>query len=446
MNHAIVIGASMAGLLSAAALHAKFARVTVLDRDAMPDDDEHRKGVGQSRHAHALLARGHEAVERLLPGITAELVAQGAIASDVQRNARHIHCGQRHARVESGMTGLLASRPMLEGQVRRRITALPGVRLLPDSVAASLLVERDRVTRVRLAGGEPIPADLVVDASGRGSRTPFWLDELGIVPPAEEHVMLDVRYGTREFRRRPGDLDGDLIVVVAPTPDKPRGGVALAMEGDRWIVTLVGYGQAPGRSLAGFAEFAADLPALDLHRLISTAQPIGKPQVYRNPAGIRRRYERMTRFPDGLLVTGDAVCAFNPRYGQGMTVAALEALELLKTDLRPLPFFKRVAKVVDGPWQITVDDDVRLLHAASTLSLKKRLLNAYLERFHAAAAHDQELALRFQRVANLYAPPLSLITPGSLVRVLRNGSPRATSVPDPESVPREASERSTRST
>ncbi|MEV0308295.1 NAD(P)/FAD-dependent oxidoreductase [Nonomuraea fuscirosea] len=136
--------------------------------------------------------------------------------SDVQRDARHIHCGQRHARVESGMTGLLASRPMLEGQVRRRITALPGVQVLPDSVATGLLVERDRVTVVRLAGGEPMPADLVVDASGRGSRTPFWLDELGIVPPAEERVMLDVRYGTREFRRRPGDLDGDLIVVVAP--------------------------------------------------------------------------------------------------------------------------------------------------------------------------------------------------------------------------------------
>jgi hypothetical protein len=341
------------------------------------------------------------------------------------------------------MTGLLASRPMLEGQVRRRITALPGVQVLPDSVATGLLVERDRVTGVRLAGGQPMPAHLVVDASVRGSRTPFWLDELGIVPPAEERVRLDVRYGTREFRRRPGDLDGDLIVVVAPTPDKPRGGVALAMEDDRWIVTLVGYGQAPDPSLDGFATFAADLPAPDLHQLVTTAQPIGELQVYRNPAGIRRRYEQLTRFPEGLLVTGDAVCAFNPRYGQDMTVAALEALDLLKPDLRPLPFFKRIAKVVDGPWQITVDDDVRLHHATNAVNPKKRLLNAYLERFHTAAARDPELALRFQRVANLYASPSSLITPGSLARVLHNGAPPAL-VPAAESVPGGGSERSTR--
>ncbi|MGW0803240.1 FAD-dependent oxidoreductase [Nonomuraea sp. NPDC002799] len=429
MDHAIVIGASMAGLLSAAALHRRYTRVTVLDRDTLPIVDAHRRGAGQSRHAHGLLARGREAMEELLPGIGAELVAQGAIRGDVLLNARHVHGGHRHARTAGGLTGLLVSRPLLEGQVRRRVSGLSGVRVLPNRIATGLLAQEGRVTGVRLADGEPMPADLVVDASGRGSRTPFWLGELGYRPPREERLEIDVRYGTREFRRRPGQLGGDLVVIIAPTPQTPRGGVALAMEDDRWIVTLIGYGEAPDLGLAGFTGYAATLAAPDLHHLISSAEPIGEPHAYRNPAAIRHRYERLTRFPEGLLVIGDAVCAFNPLYGQGMTVSAMEALALLDIDLRPMPFFRRIAKVVDGPWDVTVGGDLRMPGVEGVVTPKIRLINAYLERFHAAAAHDPELALRFQRVANLYDPPPSLLSPGSLLRVLRSGAPRAVPVP-----------------
>ncbi|MFC4119219.1 FAD-dependent oxidoreductase [Nonomuraea zeae] len=429
MDHAVVIGASMSGLLSAAALHRRFAQVTVLDRDTLPTVDAHRRAVAQSRHAHGLLSRGREIMDELLPGVTAELVAQGAIRGDMQRYARHVHAGQRLARGESGLTGLLVSRPLLEGQVRRRVSALPGVRLLPNRIVTGLLSQEGRVTGVRLADGEPIPADLVVDAGGRGSRTPFWLGELGYRPPEEERVVIDLRYGTREFRRKSGDLDGDLVVVIGPTPESPRGGVALALEDDRWIITMAGYGEAPGLGLAEFAAFAATLPVPDLHGLIRSAEPIGEPHTYRNPAGIRRRYERLARFPEGLLVIGDAVCAFNPLYGQGMTVAALEARTLLEPDLNALPFFRRIAKVVDAPWEITVGGDLRMPGVQGNLTPKLRLVNAYLERFHAAAAHDPELALRFLRVANLYDPPPSLMSPGSLLRVLRSGAQRAVPVP-----------------
>jgi 2-polyprenyl-6-methoxyphenol hydroxylase-like FAD-dependent oxidoreductase len=429
MDHAVIIGASMSGLLSAAALHRRFARVTVLDRDTLPSVDAHRRGVAQSRHAHGLLARGREIMDELLPGISAELVAQGAIRGDMQRYARHVHAGQRLARGESGLAGLLVSRPLLEGQVRRRISALPGVRLMQSRIATGLLSREGRVTGIRLADGEPVPADLVVDASGRGSRTPFWLGELGYPQPEEERVVIDLRYGTREFRRKPEDLDGDLIVIIGPTPESPRGGVALALEDDRWIVTLAGYGEAPGLGLSEFAHFAATLPAPDLYGLVRFAEPIGEPRTYRNPAAIRRHYERLTRFPEGLLVTGDAVCAFNPLYGQGMTVAALEAHNLLDTDLGALPFFKRIAKVVDAPWEITVGGDLRMPGVKGNLTPKIRLVNAYMERFHAAAAHDPELALRFLRVANLYDSPPSLMSPGSLLRVLRSGAQRAEPVP-----------------
>ncbi|MEV0379590.1 FAD-binding monooxygenase [Nonomuraea sp. NPDC050643] len=429
MDHAVVIGASMAGLLSAAALHRRFALVTVLDRDTLPAADAHRRGVAQSRHAHGLLAKGREVMDALLPGVTAELVAQGASTGDLQRQARHIHAGKRLARGDSGLTGLLVSRPLLEGQVRRRVSGLSGVRVLPNRTVTGLLSQEGRVTGVRLADGEPIPADLVVDAAGRGSRTPYWLGELGHQPPQEDRVTIDLRYGTREFRRAHDHLGGDLVVVIGPTPDSPRGGVALALEDDRWIVTLAGYGEGPPLDLAGFAGYAATLPAPDLGHLIRSAEPIGEPRTYRNPTAVRRRYERLSRFPDGLLVTGDAVCAFNPLYGQGMTVAALQAKALLDLDLRPLPYFRRIAAVVDAPWEITVGGDLRLPGVEGGLTPKMRMVHAYLDRFHAAAAHDPELARRFLRVTNLYDAPTSLMSPVALLRVLRNGAPRAVPVP-----------------
>lgn len=430
MDHAVVIGASMSGLLSAAALHRLYAQVTVLDRDTLPAVDAHRRGAGQSRHAHGLLARGREVMDELLPGITAELVARGAMRGDLQERARHVHAGMRLARGESGLTGLLVSRPLLEGQVRRRVGALQGVRVLSGRTVTGLLSREGRVAGVRLADGEPIPADLVVDAAGRGSRTPFWLDELGYEPPREERVTIDVRYGTREFRRRRDDLDGDLIVVVAPTPDAPRGGVALALEDERWIVTLAGYGEAPPPDLAGFAAYAATLPAPDLHELITTAEPIGEPCAYRNPTATRRRYERLARFPEGLLVTGDAVCAFNPLYGQGMTVAAMEAKELLDPDMTPRAYFRRVAGIVDTPWEITVGGDLRMPGVEGDLTPKMRMVHAYLDRFHAAAVHDPDLTRRFLRMTNLYDAPPALMSPAALIRVLRGGgAPRAVPVP-----------------
>ncbi|WP_214326725.1 FAD-dependent oxidoreductase [Nonomuraea sediminis] len=426
MDHAIVIGASMAGLLSAAALQRSFHHVTVVDRDTLPAADAHRKGVGQSRHAHGLLARGREVMDELLPGLSAELVAQGALKGDLQGLGRWIHAGRQLARGTSGLEGLMVSRPLLEGQVRRRVTGLSGVRLLASRAVAGLLADHGRVTGVRLADGTRLPADLVVDASGRGSRTPTWLTELGYDRPVEEQVRIELCYGTREFRRRPGDLDGDLLAIVAPTPDSPRGGAALAMENDRWIVTIGGYGgEQPPLDLESFIAFARTLPAPDLHDLMKGLEPIGEPRAYRTPASIRRRYERLTRFPDGLLVVGDAVCAFNPLYGQGMTVAALEARALLDLELRPLPFFRRITRLLDAPWDIVVGGDLKLPGVQGRITAKIRMVNAYLERFHAAAANDAELARRFHRVANLIDPPPSLMSPGALVRVFRTAERQA---------------------
>lgn len=414
MSHAVVVGASVAGLLAAAALRERFERVTVLDRDPLPEQDGHRKGTGQGRHAHGLLARGREAMEELLPGLTEELVGRGATPVDIQERARWINEGRQLARGPSGLGGLLLSRPLLEGQVRRRVAALGNVTLRPETVATGL------VDGGVLVDGREVHADLVVDATGRGSRLPAWLEARGYEPPVEERVAIDFRYTTREFHRTADDLGGDLFVILAPTEERPRGGVALAMEGDRWIVTLGGYhGGAAPTDLDGFIAYAASLPAPDVHELVAKADPIGDARTYRVPASVRRRYERLARFPEGLVAVGDAVCAFNPIYGQGMTVAATEALALRGWDGDARAYFRTIARLIDGPWDIVVGGDLRLPGTIGRRTPKIRLVNAYLKRFHAAAREDPALGRAFLRVANLLDPPHTLLLPRTLARVLR---------------------------
>ncbi|GAA3786731.1 FAD-binding monooxygenase [Sphaerisporangium flaviroseum] len=424
MRHAVVIGASISGLLAAAALSRTAERVTVLDRDELPEEDVHRRGTAQSRHAHGLLARGLEVMELLLPGLTAELMGRGAFDGDLQADCRWINEGRRLAPAQAGMPGLLVSRRLLEGQIRRRVTALPGVEVTGGSQVFDLTSSGDRVTGVRLVSGETISADLVVDASGRGSRTPSWLGRLGFPAPEEERVEIDLTYTTRVFRRRAEDLAGDPVVIMAATRAIPRAGVALAMEGDQWIVTIGGYGDAPPSGYEGFVAYAKSLPAPDIHELVTSAEPLDEGCHHRTPASVRRRYERLSRFPRGLAVVGDAVCAFNPIYGQGMSVAAVEALRLGEWAGRERPareLFRSIARVIDGPWDIVVSGDLRLAGVRGRRTPKIRMINAYLERFHRAAEHDVELGRRFLRVANLIDPPSALLRPACLFRVFRGG-------------------------
>jgi 2-polyprenyl-6-methoxyphenol hydroxylase-like FAD-dependent oxidoreductase len=438
-KHAIVLGASMAGLAAARVLADVYQRVTVLERDVLPGAAAHRKGVPQSHHAHGLLAAGRVALEELFPGLTDELVANGALSGDLQAQSRWYNSGLRLSQGASDLRAVAVSRPLLEGCVRERVRALPNVRVVDRCDAAGLVATPDgrRVRGVRVlrradsSAEEELDADLVVDATGRGSRSPLWLEELGYPQPTEHEVRIGVAYASRVYRRRPDHADGDRAVVVAATVDRPRGGVMLAMEGDRWMVTLNGYlGQRPPTDPDEFIAFAAGLPAPDIFEVICDAEPLGEVLPARYPASVRRRYERLGRFPDGYLVTGDAVCAFNPVYGQGMSVAALEALALREC-LRAGPtglakrFFAEVAGIVDIPWGIAVGADLRFPGIEGPRTAKVRLVNAYLARFHVAAATDPILGRAFLRVINLMDRPEGLLRPTIALRVLRGNLRRA---------------------
>ena len=231
-DRAVVLGASLAGLLAARVLADAYGQVTVIDRDELPELAMHRRGVPQGRHVHALAARGQQALEELFCGLTAELVAHGVPAGDMLADARLYFSGHRLRQAPTGLGLLCASRPVLEGHARARVRALPNVAFLDrcDVVGLAATPDGRRVTGARLlrradsSAEQVLDADLVVDATGRGSRTPLWLQGLGYPRPETEQVRIGLGYATRTYRLPPDALDGDLAILHGATPEHPRAG------------------------------------------------------------------------------------------------------------------------------------------------------------------------------------------------------------------------------
>jgi 2-polyprenyl-6-methoxyphenol hydroxylase-like FAD-dependent oxidoreductase len=434
-DRAVVLGASMAGLLTAHVLTNSYGQVIVIDRDQLPETSRHRRGVPHGRHLHALAARGQQALEELFPGLTEELVANGALAGSLLADARMFLSGYRLRQTDTGLVLLCASRPFLEAHIRARVRAHHNVTVLDrcDVVGLATTSDNRRVTGARVlrradsSAEEVLAADLVVDATGRGSRTSAWLESLGYPRPELEQVRIGLAYATRIYRLPTDALDGDLAILDAATPQLPRTGALLALEGDRWMLTLAGIlGDHPPIDPEGFLDFARSLRFPDIYEAIRDAEPLDEPVSFHFPASARHRYERLHRFPAGFLVVGDAVCSFNPIYGQGMSVAALEALMMrdhLKQGLEPQPsrWFRDVARVVDVAWNMSAGGDLNFPGVEGHRTFKIQLLSAYLAKLHAAAAHDARLATAFTRVSGLVAPPQSLLHPSVVLRVLRKG-------------------------
>jgi 2-polyprenyl-6-methoxyphenol hydroxylase-like FAD-dependent oxidoreductase len=432
-QRAIVIGASMSGLLAARALADYYQQVIVLEHDSFPNPGNPRKGVPQDRHAHALLSKGREILEQLFPGIIQELKAQGALSVDSLQQIRWFTDGGYFPKSLSDLKTLLVSRPLLEAQVRKRLLSLPNIRVIENSHVLGLLTNPDqtRIVGVRLihhrsdgSFESALNADLVVDTTGRRSQSPVWLEKLGYEKPQEEQVQVGISYMTGIYRRRPKHLQGDLATVVSPSLPNGRFGVIAAQEGDRWIVTIGGYlGDHAPSDETGFLEFAKSIPAQEIYEVIKDAEPLSELVPYKLPTNQRHYYEKMVRFPEDYLVFGDAICSFNPVYGQGMTVAALESLALGnclaqgRQNLRSR-FFKEAGKVVDVPWNMVVNNDLQVTQAGGTRSLQVRFLNWYMSKVLVAAQSDRRVALAFLRVSNLMASPQSLMHPIIALRVL----------------------------
>jgi len=351
------------------------------------------------------------------------MLDSGALLGDVANDGRWFFEGAALKRAPSSTRAIFASRPLLECTVRKRVGAIKGVRILDGQSVQHLHYSGGRVKGVRTEDGLRY-ADLVVDASGRGSQSLTWLEWLRFPVPRQETVEVNVAYTTRLFRRRPTDINGDLFSVVPATSDTPNSGVIAAQEGDRWIATLVGrFGQLPPTNIEGFISFAKQLNDQQLYRAICNAEPIGEAATMRFPASIRRRFEDLHKVPKGFLVFGDAICSFNPVYGQGMSVAALQA-EALSEQLSKgsedlgKRFYKAAAKVIDIPWSLAVGSDLKLPETKGRRTLGGKFMGWYVARLHKLGHRDVNAAQAFLRVAQLVDDPSTLMQPKLAFRVL----------------------------
>ncbi|HEU5157999.1 MAG TPA: FAD-dependent monooxygenase [Streptosporangiaceae bacterium] len=450
-DHAVVLGASLAGMLSAAVLARHFDKVTVIERDRLPEGPAWRRGVPQARHAHNLMTMGHEAMERLFPGVRDELVDAGMVRVRMPQDMLLLTAGGWMPRFSTDLAMLTSSRDVIDWVIRRRLATVQNVQVVEEAEVVDLLTEDNaaRVTGVRLrrkdAGAaqgwstpEDLRADFVVDATGRNTRTPDWLDALGYGRPAESVVDAQTTYATCVFEPPAGHSADWNCILLQYAPEAPRQGILNPIEEGRWMVSLATLGnKQPPTDMESFLEYARTLRSPVLYEVLRDAEPVTP--IYRSgrTENRRRHYERLRRWPDRFVVLGDAAGALNPSYGQGMSVAAKAALELdealdraRRLDGLAAKLRRHVAKAIDIAWSIAATADLAYPWAADHVALPVRMQLAYLYRVIAAVPGSRAASKALLDINQMVTGPQAMGRPAVLAAALGTRG-RATGDPGP---------------
>ncbi|MFG3701408.1 FAD-binding monooxygenase [Micromonospora sp. NPDC047620] len=436
-ERAVVLGGSITSLFATSALSESYREVIVVDRDELLGVREARRGAPQARHINGLLARGARAMEELFPEITAQMISAGCPQTDLSGTVRWYFNGKPLKQVRAGLTNVGARRPIMEAHVRERVQALGNVTFMEryDITGLSTNPDRSRVTGARVQrrdGGaeETLEADLVVDATGRGSRTPVWLEALGYPRVEEEGTKIGLGYVTRHYRLRTDPFGTDHSIIAVANPTLPRG--AIFTKTDSGLVELTAYGllgDHPPTDPDGFNAFVKTLAAKEIHEAIIEAEPLDDPVLFRFPTTLRRRYDRMPRFPERLIVLGDAVCTPNPVFAQAQSLAALQALALrdrLRLGAPPssLDFMREVGRIIDPAWDMTEGINLSFPGVEGNRTPMLKLMQAYMYRVQIAATRDAAVTEQFMRSAGLVDPLEALMRPSMILRVLRGSRPQ----------------------
>ncbi|WP_141618393.1 NAD(P)/FAD-dependent oxidoreductase [Myxococcus sp. AB036A] len=435
---AIVIGASIGGLSAARVLADHFERVTVIERDVLQDGP--RQGAPQGNHIHVLLRKGVDLLEQYFPGLVEQMKADGIEPFDFTQDLRWLQFGDWMPRHRSGIVLYPQTRCSLERYLRARLRAYSNVEILESTSVRALLASPDgrRIlgvqTHDRHEDGGGVTnrlANIVVDASGRGSQLGKWLSELGFSPPEESRLPINLCYVSRLFEQPETARDWRGLWITPLPPDKPRGGAMLGVEGNRWIVSLFGYeGHHPPRDEDGFVEFARSLREPDIYEAIKDAKPVSDVGVYRVPDVKWRHFERIRDFPAGLLVLGDAWCYFDPVFGQGMSVAMLEA-NLLNEALHQLDSLEAVtqawtasylrtgAQWLQGLWFFVTAEAMRHPHVPGERTRLIKLAQWYVEELYALNHEHPEIYQEFLKLMHVQAGPEFLLRPDIALRLAK---------------------------
>ena len=396
-----------------------YDRVTVFERDDLPDGPAHRSAVPQGRHVHLLMARGAQELDTHFPGLLDDMVAAGVPILENRPDCIHFGAaghvlGTSH-RLRDEFTAYVPSRPQLEWQIRRRATAIANVDVVHAGIAEPIFdAARQQVTGVRLDTGEAIPADLVVDAAGRGTRLPVWLEQWGFDRPPEDSVDVGICYATHQLRI-PDGLITEKVVVAGASREQPRGLGMLCYEDGTWGLTTFGVAKAePPHDFAGMCALADEVVPAHIAAAIRKGEPIGEVAFHKYPTSRWRRYHKLDRFPAGILPFGDAVASFNPTFGQGMTMSSLQAghlrrvLEAPGADLAR-EFNKATAKSTFPVWTMNAIGDLVLHRAPGPMPWWYSPVGGLFDQFLGAAETDPVLAewflRRFSLLDSLYMVP-----------------------------------------
>jgi flavin-dependent dehydrogenase len=419
----------MAGMLAARVLADRCGAVTIVERDELPDGPISRRGLPQAGHLHIVLARGQELLEGWFPGLRKELCVDGAIDIDAGAEVGWLTPFGWASHFDRGsIENLWLTRDFLDAHVRARLKRDARVRWIEGVQIEALLLDGSRVRGVRASGGQVIEAEIVVDATGRGSKLPGWLCDAGVPAPREKVVETGLIYASALVRlRRPMPNGWKALIVGAAPPQSVAGAFMSQVEGGRALVTFAGAGLAMPETQHAAAVFARGLRSPVIAELLEDAELLAPLRLTRSTANRRRLYEEL-RLPEGLVPIGDSLCSFNPIYGQGITVAALEAQALSRLSLDgrlSARAVKSFASIAAFPWMAATIDDFRYPTVRGDRPKGLRFLHGYLDRIFAAGTRDPRTWQAFVRTLQFLAPPLALYAPRRLWAALRQPRPRA---------------------
>ena len=366
-EHAVVLGGSITGLAAAQVLSRRFRRVTVVERDSLgADGAEFRGGVPQGRQLHLLLRRGQDLLDQLFPGFTAQTLAGGAVMVRWGRDLKWYHFGGWKRPNDSKFESLFGTRLLIESVVRERLRHTDNIAILDEAKVEGLVVDNGVARGVKLDGRGELVADLVVDATGRESKAPEWWKAAGLTPPVDQVVNAQLGYSTRVYRRKEHAESWRGIIIHATPPEHTRLGAIIPIEGNRWHVVLAGVNEDyPPTDEAGFNAFVASLASPELAEALDGAEPLGTIYGYRRTANRLRAYEDVKQHLGNFVAVGDAVCAFNPVYAQGMTTGVAgahllgECVDATSLDKLAPHFHRRLRRMLRVPWFLATSEDFR---------------------------------------------------------------------------------------